>query len=292
MDRRAFLSLTGSGLGLVPWAALQAGASTESPKYQLGIVTYNIAKDLDIPTILKLCQQTQMAAIEFRSTHKHGVEPSMSKARRAEVKKRVADAGIAIYGCGTACEFHSPMKAIVKKNVELCKQFVELTADIGGKGVKVRPNGFPKGAPEEKTLEQIGKALIPCGQAAKDAGVEIHVEVHGRGTAHPPHMRTMMGHCSHASVGVTWNCNPQDIKRGSIAEYFKLLQPWIRNCHIHEMYHQHTGAYPYRELFGLLNKMGYDRYTLIEMGRFPKDVGARTEILRYYRSLWTELTKA
>src|SRR2546425_8845204 len=41
------------------------------------------------------------------------------------------------------------------------------------RGVKVRPNGIPKDAPLDKTLEQIGKALAECGKIGADSGVEI-----------------------------------------------------------------------------------------------------------------------
>src|SRR5207253_4209679 len=124
---------------------------------------------------------------------------------RQDVKKRCADAGVLISGCGTVCEFHAPSPDVVKKNIETCKAFVGLVADIGGRGVKVRPNGLPPGVPEEKTLEQIGKALVPCGKAAQDAGVEIQVEVHGHGTAEPARCKTIMEHCGHKAVGLTWN---------------------------------------------------------------------------------------
>src|SRR5262245_3227342 len=62
----------------------------------------------------------------------------------------------------SVCEFQSPDPDVVKKNIETCKQFVGLVAEIGGKGVKVRPNGISPGADLDKTLEQIGKALVPC----------------------------------------------------------------------------------------------------------------------------------
>jgi hypothetical protein len=42
-------------------------------RYQLGLVTYNLAAQLDLPTCLKLCQDVGLTAIEFRTTHKHGV---------------------------------------------------------------------------------------------------------------------------------------------------------------------------------------------------------------------------
>ena len=143
----------------------------------------------------------------------------------------------------------------------------------------------------EKTLEQIGRALIPCGQAAADAKLEIWVEVHGSGTAHPPYIKKIMEYCGHPQVGLTWNSNKSDIKDGSVAEYFRLLRPWIRSCHINELYKDLRGEYPYRELFRLFRETGYDRVTLVEVGRGMPDVASGEELLHYYKALWTELTR-
>lgn len=293
VTRRHFLQTGAAGAALLtatPSPAL-ARAEDKETRFRLGTVTYNVAAAWDIPTLLKVCKTVGISPVELRTTHKHGVEPSLSKDQRKEVKQRFADAGVEIWGCGSVCEFHSADPAVVQKNIETCKQFVQLAADIGGRGVKVRPNGLVKDVPVEKTLEQIGKALIPCGKAAADAGVEIWVEVHGRGTAHPPHVKAMMEHCGHPAVGLTWNSNPEDIKNGSVAEYFHLLWPWIRSCHINDLYKDSTGVYPYRELFRLLRLKGYDRVTLCEVGRTPPDADTGVEFLRYYKALWTELTK-
>src|SRR3954454_1587681 len=116
---------------------------------------------------------------------------------RADVKKRCADAGVVPWSLGSVCEFHSPDADVVKKNIETCRDFVKLAADIGAKGVKIRPNGLPKNVPVEKTLEQIGKSLTECGKAAADSGVEIFVEVHGPGTQEPPNIRKIMDHAAH-----------------------------------------------------------------------------------------------
>lgn len=291
LNRRHFLASAAA----VPLATLPASAaapenSSAPLKFKLGLVTYNVAANWDLPTILRVCQAVGLAAVEFRTTHKHGVEPSLSKEQRRDVKKRCADAGVQIWGCGTVCEFHSPSPEIVKKNIETCKAFVELSADIGGRGVKVRPNALPRGVPEDKTLEQIGKALIACGKAAADAGVEIHVEIHGHGTSQPPRIKAIMDHCGHPAVGLTWNSNATDVKDKSVAEYFKLLRPWLRSCHINDLYKDSTGQYPYRELFRLLRATGYDRVTLCEVGRsLPEAPG--TEFLRYYKALWSELCR-
>src|SRR5262249_27939110 len=128
LTRRRFLQTSGAlaavGLGTAPAIA----AEDKPAKFKLGIVTYNIAANWDVPTILKVCKGVGLAAVELRTTHKHGVEPSLSKDRRQEVRKQFADAGVAIWGCGTVCEFQSPNADVVKKNIETCKQFVALVA--------------------------------------------------------------------------------------------------------------------------------------------------------------------
>ncbi|WP_227254629.1 sugar phosphate isomerase/epimerase family protein [Frigoriglobus tundricola] len=269
----------------------KVAAAEEAAKFKLGIVTYNVPKDWNLPTLLKVCKEVGIAAVECRTTHKHGVEPNLSAEQRANVKKQFADSGVVFWGCGSVCEFHSEDPAVVKKNIEECKLFVKLVQDIGGRGVKVRPNGVPKGADEQKTFEQIGKALRECGEAAADAGIEICVEVHGPVTQIPRNMKAIMEACGHKSVGVTWNSNATDVQKGSVASSFDLLKPWIRSCHINELENDAKGTYPYRELFKLLRGIGYDRYTMCEVGK-SFDVEAGTAFLKGYKALWDKLVSS
>jgi sugar phosphate isomerase/epimerase len=262
------------------------GRNRSQPSFKLGIVTYNLAKDWDIPTLLEYCRATGYEATELRTTHKHGVEPSLPVPDRREIRKRFEDSGLVLWGLGTTCEFHSPEQAVVQRNVEECKRFCELAKDVGARGVKVRPNGLPQGVPVEKTLEQTGTALKTCGDAGRDNGVEIWVEVHGSGTQEPQNIHKVMQHCGHPNVGITWNSNPTDVKNGSIRESFTLLKSYIRSCHITEL----TNDYPWRELFRSLQGIGYSRYTLQEIQGLetnnPKDV---QRFMHYYRALWLQL---
>jgi sugar phosphate isomerase/epimerase len=285
IDRRTFLK---AGAVALAGATTTLGAEEKKFPFSLGLVTYNVGAAWDLPTLLKVCKEAGVSPVELRTTHKHGVEPTLTKEQRKEVKKRFADAGVECWGCGSTCDFHWTDKAKVKQQIELCKRFVELAADIGGKGVKVRPNDLPKGVEPAKTLEQIGKSLIPCGEAAKNAGVEIWVEVHGHGTALPPNMKTIMQHCGHKSVGLTWNSNPTDVKDGSVADSFKLLWPWVRSCHINNL-HLATNKYPYKELFKLLRENGYKRTTLIEVGTVYKDPKAGLAFMKDYKAKWEKL---
>jgi sugar phosphate isomerase/epimerase len=229
-SRRQFLA---TGATAVAAAALPPlFAADAKPKFKLGIVTYNVPANWDLPTILKTCQEVGIAAVECRTTHKHGVEPSLNAEERRKVKQQFADAGIVYWGSGTVCEFHSNDPAVVKKHIEDCKAFCQLTADIGGVGVKVRPNGVVKGKTEEESWKQIGEALRECGKAAADLGLEICTEVHGPVSQVPKNMRAMMDHCGHKSVGVTWNSNATDLVNKSLEEGFDLLKGFIKSVHI------------------------------------------------------------
>jgi sugar phosphate isomerase/epimerase len=287
MNRRSFLS---AAAGATALAATGAAPAKSAPKFKLGTVTYNVPKDWDLPTLLSICKDVGIAGIECRTTHKHGVEPTLNVDERRKVKRQFADSGVVFWGSGSVCEFHSADPAVVKKNVEDCKAFVKLVADLGGKGVKVRPNGVAKGQTVEQACDQIGKALIQCGKAAEDVGVEIWVEVHGAVTQLPKNMKTIMDACGHDSVGVTWNSNPTDVVNGSISENFDLLAKHIKSVHINDLTNDKAGKYPYRELFKKLSAIGYDRYTLCEVGKAyePKEGKA---FFDGYKKLWDELVK-
>jgi sugar phosphate isomerase/epimerase len=292
MNRRDFLGTAGALAALPTLGSAPPPGPPRSPEpaFKLGTITYNIGDKWDLPTLLSVCRAAAFGYVELRTTHAHKVEPDLAPEARKEVRKRFEDAGVSLWSFGTVCEFQSPDPAAVQKQVEDCRAFCRLAADVGAKGVKVRPNGLPKGVEPAKTLEQIGKALRDCGRAAEDAGVEIWVEVHGGGTQEPQNMRTILDHCGHKSVGICWNSNPTDVKNGSVKEAFELLRKDLRSCHINELW----SGYPYRELFSLFTSTGYDRVTFMEVPGVPESPAARQpdaaiRFMRYYRALWKEL---
>lgn len=255
-------------------------------KMKLGLVTYNMAAGWDLTTIIQRCRNTGYEGVELRTTHAHGVEPDISGQRRSEVRQMFADAGLTLWGLGTACEYHQTSQDEVRRNIELTKKFCELARDVGATGVKVRPNGLPEGVPEDQTLKQIGLALRECGAAAKDNGVEIWLEVHGPQTQEPVRIRKIMHYCGHPSVGVCWNSNPTDVKEGSVRQSLELLRPFLLSCHITEL----ANDYPWAELFGLLKSSGYNRFTLQEIQALKSDNPDDIErFMRYYRKLWLAL---
>src|SRR5947209_16780022 len=120
VNRRHFLqtagALTAAGLAANPSAA--AKAEDKPVKFRLGLVTYNVAKDWDVPTLVRICKNVGISPVELRTQHKHGVEPTLSKEQRQDVRRRFADGGVEIWGCGTTCEFQSPNASEVRKQIE------------------------------------------------------------------------------------------------------------------------------------------------------------------------------
>jgi len=278
MQRRRFLE--GLTYPLLSTAANAAGRRTP---FHLGSITYNVLKDFDLEGVIGILESTGFEGVELRTGHKHGVEPSISSMERARVRKRFEKSKVRLVGYGSACEFHSPDAQERRKQIELGKQFVDLARDTGALGVKVRPNGLPAGVPKEVTIRNIGESLRELGEYGAGKGVEIWMEVHGRETSVPRVAADIMLAAAHKSVALCWNSNNVDVADGSVQTSFQLLRPWIRHVHIHDIV---KDKYPYRELFALLAKSGYDRYTMCEVGEGAAEPEA---YLRAYRTRWLEL---
>ncbi len=249
----------------------------------LGAVTYNVLKDWDVETIIKNLEAAGFEAVELRTSHKHGVEPTLAPAERERIRARFERSKVRLLSYGTTCEFHSPDAAERRRQVEIGKQFVQLAHDTGAWGIKVRPNGLPKGVPPQTTFANIAAGLRELGDAGAGMGVEIWVEVHGAETQKPENMAAIMKATRHQNVGVCWNSNATDVAGGSVKGSFELLKPWIKSVHINEL----AGPYPYRELFALLRAARYERYTLCE----AQESKEPERFLRWYKALWTELNR-
>src|SRR2546425_2566377 len=281
MHRRDFLS---SVAGVPALAALQPGQNARPAAdlrgLKLGTVTYNIAKDWDLPTLIRNLTEAGFDAVELRTTHRHGVELSLSPAARAEVRKRFEGSPVAIGGLGTTCEYQSPDPAILRKNVEETKEWVKLAQDIGSPSVKVRPNGIPKDVSEERTLQQIGKALAECGAFAHGHGVKIQLEVHGETTSRLPRIRKILDYVgNHPDVRICWNSNQTDLLDGGFDANFRLVRDEIGQLHMRDLFLE---EYPWRRLLAALSDMKFDGYCFAEIPESADPL----RVLQYFRGLF------
>lgn len=271
-DRRRFLTSTAAGLIALPSATKQLLATAQptpasTPKF--GLVTYLWGQDMDLPTVIDACTKSGLGGVELRTEHKHGVEPSLTKAQRQEVRRRFADSPVTLVGYGSNAQFHENDPARLKANIELAKKYIQLMHDCGGSGVKVKPNSFVKDVPREKTIEQIGRALNEIAAYGQEYGQQIRVEVHGPGTSELPVMKAIFDVADHPNAAVCWNSNAEDLKGEGLEHNFRLVaERFGKTAHVREL----TGTdYPWAQLFGLFRSIRYDGWVLLEARGNPAD---------------------
>jgi sugar phosphate isomerase/epimerase len=279
MNRRSFLGASAAVAGCAGWSV--PAAEAQGVPFQLGCVTYNLLQGMDLETLIQTLEKTGITAVELRTGHKHGVEPSIGADERARVRERFQKSKVRLLSYGTTCEFQSPDASVRKRQVELAKSFVDLARDTGAIGVKVRPNGLPDGVAYATTIENIAAGLHEVADYGASKGIEIWMEVHGRGTMEPKTSAEILHKADHKNIGACWNSNPTDVKDGSVKQSFELLKPFLRSAHINDLY----SSYPWRELFHLMREAGYKRYTLAEVAESKEP----ERFLHYYRALWQQL---
>lgn len=246
---------------------------------KIGIMTYTLAKDWDIDTIIKNCSETGFQSVELRTTHAHGVELTLSASERAEVKKRFEDSPLEAISLASGYFYHSPDQEELKNNIDGTKEYILLARDVGAIGIRVFPNALPEDVPQEKTMEQIGKALAEVSQFGHDNGVEVRVCVHGQGTDTIPVIKKIIDYAQNPYVYVNWNCNNKEAQGEGLDYHFNMVKDRIRGVHLHELW---TPEYPYRQLFKLLADIGFKGYCNAEVNQSEDPI----RFMRYYRALF------
>jgi len=282
-----FQGAAASAAAMLP-AALFA-ADRDSPRganMAFGLVTYLWGRDWDLPTLIANCEKAKVLGVELRTTHAHGVEPSLNKQQRAAVRSRFQDSPVQLVGLGSNERFDSPDPAVLKKAIEATKAFIELSHDVGGTGVKVKPDRFHKGVPREKTIAQIARSLRTIAEHGEGYGQEIRLEVHGQ-CSPLPIIKQIVDAADHSNVRVCWNSNAEDLTGKGLEHNFNLVRKHFgRTVHVREL---DDKSYPYDQLMKLLVEADYAGWILLEARTAPKD---RVAALAAQRGLFEKLVAA
>jgi len=285
--RREFLKqslyLGTAALATGPVARILAVGTGPGSRMRFGLVTYLWGRDWDLPTLIANCEKTGVLGVELRTQHAHRVEANLSAAQRREVKKRFEASPVTLVGLGTNFAFHYPDPQALKANMEGAKAYIKLSHDVGGSGIKVKPNDLPKGVPQQKTIEQIGRCLNELARFGADYGQQIRLEVHG--SCSPlPIIKAIMDVADHPNVGVCWNSNGQDLQGGGLEYNFNLVKDRLGDTvHVREL---NIGNYPYQQLMNLLVDIDYAGWILLEARTNPPD---RVKALLEQRKVWEKM---
>lgn len=291
-SRRIFIQeivVVGIGFLTVP-ASLWANSKVGNRKMRLGLVTYQWARDWDLPTIITNCEKAGLSGVELRTHHAHGVEISLNTTERAEVKKKFEDSPVTCIGYGSNFEYHSPDPTKLAWNIEQTKKYIKLCNDIGASGIKVKPNDLPAEVPKEKTIAQVAASLNEVGKFAQDYGQLIRVEVHGHLTQRLPNIKAIFDQVTEPNVKICWNSNPTDLLPPGLERNFNMVKKWIGDTtHVRDL---DTDEYPYQKLFNLFASINYDGWMLLEEATHPADkVAAMKKQLNLFNHLVANIEK-
>jgi sugar phosphate isomerase/epimerase len=276
MNRRDFLAstaLTGAvaGWGVFGSPAVGRSQDKKGAEIRYGLVTYEWAREWDLPTLLKNCEAAEVFGVELRTTHKHAVEPNLNEMQRMEVRKRFEASPVQLVGIGSNERFDNPDPAVLQKSIEDTKGFIRLSHDVGGSGVKVKPDSFHDGVPREKTIEQIGKSLNQVAEYATGFGQQIRLEVHGK-CQQLPTIKAILDVADNPNVYICWNSNPQDLEAPGLEFNFNLVKNRLGpTTHVRCF---DTTHYPWAELLDLYVKADYSGWMMLEEGKIPSDAAA------------------
>jgi len=255
-------------------ASPAATAARGADAVRFGLVTYLWGADLGLDELIAACAAGGLLGVELRTTHAHGVERTLNARQRAEVKARFQDSPLEWWAIGSNENFDSPDGPQLARSIGATMDFLKLSHDVGGTGVKVKPDNFHahERVPRERTIEQIGQGLNAVGPFAAELGQEVRLEVHGS-CAKLPDIAAILEVADHPAVAVCWNCNDQDLLGEGLAHNFGLVRPRFGEVLHLRAFDRHD--YPYPELMKLLAGSDWGGWALLEArGALPADRGA------------------
>lgn len=270
VSRREFLT-SAAAVSVVGGLALPKIAVAQEKKgadIRYGLVTYQWGKDWDLPTLIKNCERAEVWGVELRTTHKHGVEPSLSDAERSHVRAQFDATKVQLVGIGSNERFDNPDPKVLAQSIEATKAFIQLSHDVGGTGVKVKPDSWHPNVPHETTIKQIGDALNVVADFGERFGQQIRLEVHGE-CCQLPTIRAILDVATHPNVAICWNSNPQDLEEPGLEHNFNLVKDRLgQTTHIQRF---DKPKYPWARLLDLYVKLDYTGWMMLEEGVVPQD---------------------
>jgi sugar phosphate isomerase/epimerase len=145
---------------------------------KLGFMS-SMAQDKTVPELIDMAQKYGFQTVEFRPEwkHAHGVELSMTKAQRKEVRNRFADSGIEISAISPGVKF---LKDDRDQQLEKMFQYIDLAADIGAPCIRFFADKLPEDPAERAESHKIqAEYQARAAEKAWDAGVMLALETHG-----------------------------------------------------------------------------------------------------------------
>jgi sugar phosphate isomerase/epimerase len=165
--------------------------------------------------------------------HAAGIELDLSKADRAAIKQRLADAGVSISCLALGTRFARPTAAERTDSIERTVRYAELAADLGAPLLRVFGGPVPDGMSVAELRDAVADALGRAARRTADFGVTPCLETHDD-FKNPSDVAYVVSHAGEENVGVVWHAAHHLSLGIPVADAYQTLKPWIRHCHLSE----------------------------------------------------------
>jgi sugar phosphate isomerase/epimerase len=200
--------LSFSTLGCPAWTFSQVLQHAAANNYQ-GIEIRGIKGDLDLPN-----------------------NPLFSASNIAQTMREIEDSTSKIVNLGSSANMHFIDAKKRQSNLDDAKKYIELAHQLACPFIRVFPNDLPKDQDEKATVDAIIRALQELGDFAKNSGVKVLLESHGK-VIKSDMLLHIMQEANHANVGLVWDFfNMWSITKEPPVQMYDRLKKYIFHTHI------------------------------------------------------------
>ena len=181
--------------------------------------------------------------------HNHGVELEAEAAKRAEIKQKFEDQGVAVACLATSRRYALAEEAEREESIELTRQYVDLVADIGGDRIRVFGGMPPEGMEMPEAIKIVGESLAKVAPRAEERGVYVCLETHD-GFMRATDCAAAIKIADSPFIAANWDIMHPYTKGMTIDEAHDALKGLVRHCHIHDGVYEEKGKGPKLAMMG------------------------------------------
>ncbi len=249
---------------------------------KLSIDTWVICSEWTLDKIIEVSRANGYAGIEFRAeqNQQHGVELEASAAQRREIRRKLQDGYLEAACISTSQCLHWAEESKRREAIDRAKRYVDLAAEIDCGAIRVFGDGDPiaAGMDEREAIAITGEALQEVAGHALETPVVVAFEMHGQFNLWQ-YAVGVVETADAASAALNYNCDRRDLVAGSVRETYARVRDLIGHVHMHDL----EEAFPYVELFRLLQEDEYEGFCSLEVGYRGGDP---EKVMALYAALW------
>jgi sugar phosphate isomerase/epimerase len=215
-NRRQFLQNAASAgvgvaLGTAPAVAIDPIARTGKSQIRLSLAAYSYRRYLELKQkekpkmtladFVDACATMPLDAVELTAYY----FPETTTRFLANLKGRCTRLGFDVSGCATRNDFCLPDAAALKGQIAHVKSWIEHTARLGGKTLRIFAGRVAQGDKEPQARARCVDAIHEVCEHAADFGVYVALENHGGITETIDQMLTLVKAVKHPWFGVNFD---------------------------------------------------------------------------------------